>query len=215
MKSCYLTVFILLIFYSASFPQNYSTEAKDSTISQYDLKYGKQDKSRQIFFSYAAGYSSLFPDDKQPDPFLVHEAAIGYYFNKNWAVSLRFEFWKSDYKYYYSPGTEMFQIIKYRGFGTTVNIGYRYLFSKEKFSVNAATGIGSYRRDEGIETYNQTSSYPAFCLNGGLSYYPVKWLSINCTGSYYMLFAMTGGDSPGKLKNIANIKLGASYYVRF
>jgi hypothetical protein len=212
MKSCCLTAFLLLIYYSAVYPQNYSNEAKDSTISQYDLKYGKKDKTQQAYFSYSAGYSVLFPDDKQPDPFLVHEAVIGYYFNRNWAVSLRFEFWISNYKYYYLPGTDLYQVINYKGIGTILNISRKFDIVKDRISLIAGFGIGNYTRSEGIEDYRNTGSYPTISLLPGLSYYPAEYLSIDCKGAYNMLFTIREG---GRLKNISNVKLGVTYYVRF
>jgi hypothetical protein len=145
----------------------------------------------------------------------VHEASLGLIIKEHWVVNLKLEFWNSTFKYYYIPGSEAYQIIKYKGFGSIFNLGYKYNFLHDKASINGGFGIGEYHRSEGIEEYDQTSSYPTFSLLAGLSYNPISYLSIDCRGAYHMLFAMTGGDSGGKLKNIMNVKLGATYYIQY
>ena len=216
MKTITTIILQLIIFNFTVFSQN-SDSAKnkqDSTIGNYDRIYGQSDKikTNSVFFSYAAGYSSLFPDDKM-DNFWVHEASIGLIIKNHWVLSLKFEFWNSTYKYYYSPGTYLYQVIKYKSLGTILNAGYKHSFLKDKFSINGGIGIGEYHRSEGIEEYDHTSSYPTFSISGGASYHPANYISIDCKGSYHFLFALSGKG--GKLKNIVNIKIGLTFYLNY
>jgi len=144
-------------------------------------------KANSIFISFATGYSGISPE-KRLNNFWVYEASVGVIIKNHWVLSLKFEFWKSSYKFYYSPGTDLYDVVDLKGMASILNAGYKINLFKNKLGIYFGIGFGEYNISEGPNEHYRTDSYNLLNITTGISFYARSDLSIDCKGSYFALY---------------------------